>query len=1054
MELRNCFDWLSRLGQDPQQFVGSYGEAFMYRSEPIECKARLLSWRLFLAWQIWTICQFQVQVARGDELWRWLARKPKVPHEAPCPPNMVTLAKKVTLLEDQVRRNGSITIKQPDVWSENSLLSYIQEYDQQLTGTVGNFRETIQAFVATTDSSQFASSTAVGRGVEVTVFQEAQKTAANAANQEQAASSRAPLSNLSSFLSNARPTAVLPDKTLGPTPFALEPNELERQHSVYVQMNQALRRTNMGDDNSRAAGNALYLMRFPVSVLPGRETYEGYSAVITLQAHLAIDANHLRYTFPRLVAADAVDGVLPIIKLYWHHKEIPPPIPSVSESTPKSVPEFRPESSNQRGTINVWTPQGISNLILLYGPEELTALLNDVKTQFAEPPKDEELKAYLFNRFLNLYEQLIARGAFTPDGQLSGVLIALSQAGDALARGDSQLTEIRKNWNPQIEPQFSTDGLDKSWEYSWILGLHAAILDLNINRLIEAQRGAVNEMVVGEVRDPDLRFFVVNGPRQAELNATWAELIESEFPIHVFALNPVIEEQNVYDAFSRSRDLQVAFALAVANGNMRASQAMRYSRQVTLEMASIGLNRTAVAFAHSNDTFGWYFHPRVQSPPPERNNIAALGRQLWSSGPTRNYDEKHQRLEPGIRECEAVIVMPAFVPSVRFDVITNWEKRNKPGAVKRDYAEMIVEGAEIQKVLDYATQVQDQTHFRPNDFSVLVARVEQIENMLPLQAFDVRLPFDRQLSGQELFDGGKSQLRPVVDGFYGLQYVDGSQFAEVFLTGSNFHPVLTRVILGGREADEINVMSRELLKVRFKPVYESLADNPIEGRVATPAGISAPFTIKLKPAGGEPSGFAWTATPLDAGFVYEGTTPVISQIRPPTTSIMYAGGVGSALAGQVQIWLSTKYLRPDGTEIETKHEQPRQLMPIERDFIFGDGQLLVTNAELLEFLKADLNTALMTCKDALPSFTVKAETYLVLADNQVPVKLSSPLIINLKNMACDLPHCQPTCPADSPAESGAPAQAGQSSTELMPPTAPVGEMPAGARTAKTSAPGR
>ena len=55
-------------------------------------------------------------------------------------------------------------------------------------------------------------------------------------------------------------------------------------------------------------------------------------------------------------------------------------------------------------------------------------------------------------------------------------------------------------------------------------------------------------------------------------------------------------------------------------------------------MLTIGLNRTTVAFAADNDTFGWYFFPRLQSPPEETTNIGDLFRLIWSAGPTRGYE--------------------------------------------------------------------------------------------------------------------------------------------------------------------------------------------------------------------------------------------------------------------------------------------------------------------------------------------------------------------------------------------------------------------------------
>src|SRR5262249_28155516 len=162
------------------------------------------------------------------------------------------------------------------------------------------------------------------------------------------------------------------------------------------------------------------------------------------------------------------------------------------------------------------------------------------------------------------------------------------------------------------------------------------------------------------------------------------------------------------------------------------------------------LNRTVVGFAHGDDTFGWYFYPRVQTPPEESSNIEALARLIWSTGPTRTYDLKHRRLEPGIRECEVLVVMPSFVPHIRLDVTSNWEMLAcKYGKPKLDYEDMIDMGARIQQVQGFAAHVSDQDCYRQGDYDRLVSRVQQLEKMLPLQTYSVCLPYQYELPGSE-----------------------------------------------------------------------------------------------------------------------------------------------------------------------------------------------------------------------------------------------------------------------------------------------------------------
>src|SRR5438128_4401520 len=114
------------------------------------------------------------------------------------------------------------------------------------------------------------------------------------------------------------------------------------------------------------------------------------------------------------------------------------------------------------------------------------------------------------------------------------------------------------------------------------------------------------------------------------------------------------------------------------------------------------------------------------------------------------------------------MAMPSFVPSLRFDVTTNWEKLDKPGKVKYGYESMIAQGARIRQLQLLATQVSDQQCYRAEDFTLLTSRVEQLEKMLPLQTHHLRVPYQYDFAGSEMFDTGNVHLRPVLTGYYGL----------------------------------------------------------------------------------------------------------------------------------------------------------------------------------------------------------------------------------------------------------------------------------------------
>ena len=77
-----------------------------------------------------------------------------------------------------------------------------------------------------------------------------------------------------------------------------------------------LRRRNEGDDVADSPGYALNLVRVPISVLPGKRTFRGYAAEITLTARLQLSPALLPTTFRNLVINDVVDQLsLPITRI-------------------------------------------------------------------------------------------------------------------------------------------------------------------------------------------------------------------------------------------------------------------------------------------------------------------------------------------------------------------------------------------------------------------------------------------------------------------------------------------------------------------------------------------------------------------------------------------------------------------------------------------------------------------------------------------------------------------------------------------------------------------
>ena len=621
---------------------------------------------------------------------------------------MAELAGDVTFLEDEIHRSGSITIKQPDVWGDADLMGYIQEYEQVMINRLGDFKDTIQGYLARSDQADLQSMTAMGlnlgpsTGALPTPFSSftsnnSANTAVSPAPLSTTSTSQAPQGQVFDVLnqalsnSNASPSAK----------FSLEPTESLRQNSTYLKVNQGLRRINSGADSAQAAGYGLYLLRVPVSILPGRRTRQGYSGVVTMRAQMVIDPDHLRVTFPKLVFGDLADQLLRIFEDHWRDDNLPNDT-SNANCTPTS--KMRPPRLNgmmRSSSLTLSNPVTTQQFDNLYGYDQMNCLFQTVKGNLAQtkataanPPRDE-LRKWLVSYFSGMYDQLKERQL------LSGhPYHFIPQISMMYARGDkAALAQMRAGWERMAGPgtELASAG--------WMLIAQAAVLDRQLKDSIKDVK--LSGHLAFGCDDPTVdraEFANPCPPPETQTQELWSAFIQAQYPIHIFELDPDIEEQNIYDAFSQRRELQLAIAFAVANGNLRADQAIKYTRQMALDMATIDLNRTQVGFVHENDTFGWYFYPRVQAIDPEHSTFASCFKTLFCGGFTRDDELRQRRLEPGIRECEVLVVMPNFVPELKLDITTNWEKLTRPGESKLDYNEMIDLGAQVECVKHRATE--------------------------------------------------------------------------------------------------------------------------------------------------------------------------------------------------------------------------------------------------------------------------------------------------------------------------------------------------------------
>ncbi|MFM8283941.1 MAG: cell envelope integrity protein TolA [Planctomycetaceae bacterium] len=388
---------------------------------------------------------------------------------------------------------------------------------------------------------------------------------------------------------------------------------------------------------------------------------------------------------------------------------------------------------------------------------------------------------------------------------------------------------------------------------AWTILVESALLN---ERLGEDMREAASAQ--GRVAPAPLAWAgPFYGPDPSpQARAAFNDYVRLRWPIRIFALDPVVQEQNIEDMYSKQRELQITMALATAGGRLNAQAASRYARRLETDMATIALNKTAVAFSHGSDTFGWRFYPRFQSP-PTRNNIAAFADTLVGSNSQRR-DLAERRIEPGIRECTAIVVMPSFVPYVNFDVRTNWFALNNPKHTDQNMRQTLQLSRSIKAMQLSATQcAQCAGAYRDGEVARLLRRVEQLDRELPLQSMLTQIPYENTSGGFELFTTGITDLAPELVGWYGSPGIDPASETTLFLVGKGFSVLDTQVVAGGKAA-AVELISRHVMRVTIPagahPIRRPSATDCSCPPAPPPPCPPAPSTARAaRPSGGRVS---------------------------------------------------------------------------------------------------------------------------------------------------------------------------------------------------------
>ncbi len=416
---------------------------------------------------------------------------------------------------------------------------------------------------------------------------------------------------------------------------------------------------------------------------------------------------------------------------------------------------------------------------------------------------------------------------------------------------DSERTRFREMMRKKAGVSYAEGNTERQSQFSctvacaWAIIVQSALL--NDRMMLDMKETATQQHCEPFCTEEWVGYYLPC-PR-ADERESFNRYVKQRWPIKVFALDPINDEQNLADSLSTRRETQLALAIAFKSSRINGSTFNKFARRLEAEYETIDLNRTQIGFGHGENTFGWRFYPRFQTP-PTRSNATVLLRDQLIGGPNKNMLLRERRLEPGMRECTALVIMPSFVPQVAIETTTNWFGLANPKHKVFDHTQHLHLSRTIKAAQTQGIYLTDANCYRDGDDRRLRNRVEQLANRLPMQSLTAQVPVESNVGGHELFIHGTTDLAPELYGWYGAPGVDQSKVGtSLFLVGNHFSVTQTTVLVGNVRIprNKYWMISRQVMRVEIpdNAMTFKQADGQavLNVHVATPYGVSREITI-------------------------------------------------------------------------------------------------------------------------------------------------------------------------------------------------------------------
>ena len=229
------------------------------------------------------------------------------------PMTVAELCKRLDCIAEELRDDGLVMVKQPDVFSQARLTRFRNDFDTQMSSDLGNFHLVLAGeSIGLTPRPQprrppYPRRCAAPGSTQVTqpttpTFMDTSKLfptpSATVVDPTKGPLSAIALANQGQGASTA--TAAALGLGVDPTVY------LDEKKRFLEHLNQ-IRRISLGPDQNDSSGYGLYLVRLPVSILPGDCTYQGHGAELSVTVEHEFAPDFLPTTFQNLVINDLVD---------------------------------------------------------------------------------------------------------------------------------------------------------------------------------------------------------------------------------------------------------------------------------------------------------------------------------------------------------------------------------------------------------------------------------------------------------------------------------------------------------------------------------------------------------------------------------------------------------------------------------------------------------------------------------------------------------------------------------------------------------------------------